>query len=102
MKNEGDVKKYVKKIISSYDADKVWFFMPPANGYGRSGIPDFLGVINGYPFAIETKFGTNQPTNNQVREIHHLTRAGSKVWIVRNTNCDQWASEFRAWAALCL
>lgn len=40
MKNEADVKKAVKKILSSFPADEIWYFMPPANGYGRSGIPD--------------------------------------------------------------
>lgn len=101
MKNEGDVKKAVKKVLGSYDPNELWYFMPPANGYGRSGIPDFLGCYKGQMFAVETKFGYNDPTNNQLREMHHLTRAGSKVWIVRESSVTEWEHEFRGWAALC-
>jgi hypothetical protein len=74
MKNEADVKKVVKKILSSYPETEMWYFMPPANGYGRSGIPDFVGCYKGNFFAIETKFGDNHPTNNQLREIQGLYR----------------------------
>lgn len=101
MKNEGDVKKAVKKVLAEFPADDLWYFMPPANGYGRSGIPDFVGCYKGNTFAVETKFGHNDPTNNQIREIHHLTRSGAKVDIVRETNIEMWADEFRGWAALC-
>ena len=75
--------------------------MPPANGYGRSGIPDFIGCVNGYMFAIETKFGRGTTTDNQEREIAALTRAGAQVWIVRETSVDVWETEFKAWIALC-
>jgi hypothetical protein len=75
--------------------------MPPANGYGRSGIPDFVGCHKGNMFAIETKFGTNATTANQKRELQQLTAAGAEVWIVRETTVDVWALEFKAWVALC-
>ena len=99
MKNEGDVKKIVKDVLK--DTKGCWWFMPPANGYGRSGIPDFLGCVNGYLFAIETKFGRGTTTANQEREIELLSRAKAEVWIVRESSVDQWEAEFRAWAALC-
>lgn len=101
MKNEGDVKKFVKKVLVGYDPDQLWYFMPPANGYGRSGIPDFLGCYKGFMFAIETKFGYNDLSNNQLREVNQLTRSGAKVWIVRESNLHAWQDEFAAWAALC-
>lgn len=98
MKNEGDVKKIVKKTLA--DTDRCWWFMPPANGYGRAGIPDFVGWVNGMPFAVETKFGKGVTTANQNREINDATHAGGEVWIVRETNVDQWVIEFKAWVAL--
>lgn len=98
MKNEGDVKKIVRAVLK--DTDKCWWFMPPANGYGRAGIPDFVGWVNGCPFAVETKFGKGVTTANQNREINEATYAGGEVWIVRETNVDTWVLEFKAWVAL--
>lgn len=100
MKNEGDVKKAVKKILSSVGED-LWYFMPPANGYGRSGIPDFLGCYKGKTFAIETKFGNNSPTNNQLREMKALGTADANVYLVRESNLDTFEAEFMGWVALC-
>ena len=98
MKNEGDVKKIVKDVLKG--TDLCWWFMPSANGYGRSGIPDFVGCVNGSMFAIETKFGKGTTTPNQDREISALIRSGAKVWIVRETSVDVWEMEFKAWVAL--
>ena len=75
--------------------------MPPANGYGRSGIPDFVGCVDGHLFAVETKFGKGTTTANQLRELEALERAGARTWIVRETSVDMWEIEFKAWAALC-
>ena len=100
MKNEADVKKIVKHILTGQKG--CWWFMPPANGYGRAGIPDFVGCVNGFLFAVETKFGKGTTTANQAREIETIQQAGGRVWIVRETSVDTWAIEFRAWAALCL
>lgn len=99
MKNEGDVKKIVKSVLN--DTENCWWFMPPANGYGRSGIPDFVGCVNGCMFAVETKFGKGTTTANQNREITLIGAAGAKVWIVRETTVDNWELEFKAWVALC-
>ena len=101
MKNEKDVKKAVKKILSEYTGAGMWYFMPPANGYGRSGIPDFIGCYKGNMFGIETKFGYNDPTANQVREIQNIIQAKAQCWIVREYTIENWANEFRGWAALC-
>lgn len=100
MKNEGDVKKAVKKILNKAGED-LWYFMPPANGYGRSGIPDFLGCYKGRMFAIETKFGNNSPTNNQLREMKALGDADAQVYLVRESNLDWFEAQFMGWVALC-
>lgn len=100
MKNEADVKKAVKKVLGKYGED-IWYFMPPANGYGRSGIPDFLGCYKGYTFAIETKFGGNMPTNNQVREMNNLKYNGAQVWLINDAVVPDFGAVFDGWAALC-
>ena len=98
MKKEEDVKKVVKAVLK--DTPNCWWFMPPANGFGRSGIPDFVGHVNGYFFAVETKFGKGTTTANQQREIEGIDKANGKVWIVRETSVDYWEIEFKAWVAL--
>ena len=100
MQNEKAVKAQVKKTLQ--DCPRLaWWFMPPANGYGRSGIPDFIGCVNGHMFAVETKSGTNSLTANQLREVEALTQAGAKCWIVREMSLDAFKIEFAAWVALC-
>lgn len=104
MKNEGDVKKAVKdtfKQVSEQYPGKLWWFMPPANGYGRSGIPDFVGCFNGQLFAVETKFASGKLTAHQLNETAALTQANARVWIVRETSVDGFGLEFNAWVALC-
>jgi hypothetical protein len=98
MKKEKDVKDVVKAVLKN--TPNCWWFMPPANGFGRSGIPDFIGNVNGYFFAVETKFGKGTTTANQEREIALITQTGGQVWIVRETSIDYWEIEFKAWVAL--
>jgi hypothetical protein len=88
-------------VLDGYKEAGMWYFMPPANGYGRSGIPDFIGCYKGNMFGVETKFGKNEPTANQVREIHGIIQAKAQCWIVREYTVSDWANEFRGWAALC-
>jgi len=96
-KNEGDVKEVVKKVLKDHGA-KCWWFMPPANGYGRAGIPDFVGALDGHMFCVETKFGPGKPTMNQLREMTLAGVAGAKVWLVNEKNITEWTAEFAGWA----
>ena len=98
MKNEGDVKKIVKDVLKT--TDKCWWFMPSANGFGRAGVPDFVGHVDGNFFAIETKFGKGTTTALQNKEISAILQSGGRVWIVRETSVDVWEMEFKAWVAL--
>lgn len=100
MSNEKHVKENVKRVLAQFGED-LWYFMPPANGYGRSGIPDFLGCYKGKFFAIETKFGSNSLSEHQVRETNAIGVAGAPVWIINNKNIDHFDFEFSAWAATC-
>jgi hypothetical protein len=99
MKNEGDVKKRVKDVLKA--TPNCWWFMPPANGFGRSGIPDFVGHVNGHFFAVETKFGKGTTTANQEREIRTIEQTNGQVWIVNEHNIDLWTVTFAGWRALC-
>ena len=83
MTPEGKVKKQIKQILEELD---VWFFMPPANGYGRAGIPDFVGCLKGRFIAIEAKAGKGTTTALQDREIQRIKNAGGFVLIVNEAN----------------
>jgi hypothetical protein len=104
MKNESDVKARVKKLFKEVAAQhgRLWWFMPSANGFGRAGIPDFVGHVNGCAFAVETKFGKGDLTAHQAKELEVFILAGGKAWIVRETNIDWFENEFAAWVSLCL
>ena len=82
---EGRVKARTRKVLEELEC---WYFMPPANGYGRVGIPDFIGCLNGVFFAIETKAGKNKPTALQLREIDRIKAAGGYAIVVNEENVD--------------
>ena len=82
---EKAVKTKVKAVLES---EGVYYFMPPANGYGRAGVPDFICCINGLFMAIETKAGGNKPTALQIREIETIRRNNGVAVVVDETNWD--------------
>lgn len=82
---EKAVKDKVRAILSAHE---VYYFMPPANGYGRAGIPDFVACVNGKFFAIETKANGNKPTPLQIREIESIRRNNGVAVVVDETNYD--------------
>lgn len=82
---EKAVKAKVKAVLES---EGVYYFMPPANGYGRAGIPDFIICVNGLFFAIETKANGNKPTALQIREIETIRRNNGVAVVVDETNWD--------------
>jgi pantoate kinase len=58
-KSEKDVKTEIKRLLKHHG----WFFwMPPMNGYGASGVSDILAIRDGVFLAIEAKFGANKPS----------------------------------------
>lgn len=79
MKNESDVKKAIKRLLKKHGW---WSFMPAANQYGTSGIPDFICCKNGVFLAIEAKFGYNKPTELQQQRMKEIREhGGHAVWI---------------------
>ena len=95
MTPEGKIKEQVKKTLKELD---IWFFMPPANGYGRAGIPDFIGCLNGLFIAIETKAGKGKTTALQDREIARIKASGGFATVVNENNIDQLKHELEEWA----
>lgn len=80
---EKKVKTAVKKIL---DAHGAYYFMPATGGYGRSGVPDIVGCLNGWFFAIECKAGDNKPTELQNREMDKIGRALGMVMVANEKN----------------
>lgn len=81
-RSEADVKAAVKECLK---AMKAWYFMPSMNGFGRAGVPDIVGILNGVPFAVEAKFGRNKPTPAQKGELVAMTNAGAVAMIINET-----------------
>jgi hypothetical protein len=81
MTPEGKVKAEIKKVLAEYGC---WYFMPAMNGYGRSGIPDFIGCYKGVFFAVEAKSANGKLTPNQEREVAAMLAAGGRVVVARS------------------
>jgi len=83
---ESLVKKNVRKLL---DELKIYHFMPPANGFGRAGIPDIVGCMDGHFIAIECKAGKGTATALQERELNSILNHGGTVFIAREHNLDE-------------
>jgi Holliday junction resolvase len=82
---ENTVKKNVRKLLDSLD---IYHFMPPANGFGRAGIPDIVGCMDGHFIAIECKAGKGTTTALQDRELNAILNHGGTVFIAREHNLE--------------
>jgi len=80
---EAKVKTAVRKLLDSLD---IYHFMPPANGFGRAGIPDIVGCMDGHFIAIECKAGKGTTTALQDRELNAILNHGGTVFIAREHN----------------
>jgi hypothetical protein len=83
---EAKVKLKVRKLL---DELHVYYFFPPANGYGRAGIPDVVGCVHGCFVAIECKAGRGVLTALQERELAKINDAGGFTFVARETNIDE-------------
>ena len=85
-RSEADVKAAVKQALASYPA--TWYFMPYMSGYGRSGVPDFVGCFQDRFFAVETKFAKNKPTPAQKMELKKIHESLGVAMIINENNLD--------------
>ena len=78
---EAKMKEKVDKVLKEAG---VWFFAPQSGIYGRSGIPDRIGILpGGRMIAVEVKADpTKKPTALQVKVINEMMDAGAIVWLV--------------------
>ena len=83
---EVKVKARVRAIL---DALGIYYFMPPANGYGRQGIPDIIGCMDGRFVAIECKAGKGQLTELQKRELDKIMNADGLTFVAREDNLEE-------------
>jgi len=76
---EGKVKAAIKKLL---DEHNIYYFMPATGGYGRSGVPDFIGCARGRFFSIEAKAGKAKPTALQLREMERIKAGGGLAYVI--------------------
>lgn len=83
---ERKVKDKVTALLRGFGA---YYFFPPANGFGRSGIPDIIACYRGQFLAIECKAGKNTATRLQLREIDYINKAGGIALVVNEHNITE-------------
>ena len=70
--------------------------MPPANGYGKTGIADINSLRAGVFLAIEAKFGTNKPTPMQKAFLQSINAENGIAIVVNDRNIEA----FERWMVL--
>ena len=88
MTPEGRIKAKVKKVLDALGAS---WHMPVSTGFGKAGIADFVGCLQGKYFEIECKANGNKPTALQLAHAAEVRRAGG-VWLLiddTNVHCTQ-------------
>ena len=86
MTPEAKVKARAKKILDSLGA---YYFMPATGGFGRSGVPDIVGCLNGVFFGVECKAGKNNPTALQLKEMRKIMDTKGYCVVVNETNVEE-------------
>lgn len=78
---ESKAKDKLRRILKKHGC---YFFFPPANGYGSTGISDVIGCKNGRLFAVEVKADT-KVTALQQKNLDDIVLNGGKAFVVRLT-----------------
>ncbi len=79
------VKAPVKKLLTEHG----WFWwMPPANQYGASGVADIHAVKQGMFMVVETKYNRNDPTPLQMGFLTSVRAERHFAFVVRETTVD--------------
>lgn len=88
MTPEGKTKAKVKKLLVARKlivGDRLYYRMPPANMYGQAGLADFIGMLDGVSFQIETKAGRGKMTALQRKNALEFQAAGGVFFLVDGT-----------------
>jgi Holliday junction resolvase len=87
----------VKKVVTmQLQARGAYYFFPVSGGYGRSGVPDIVGCLDGVFFGIECKAGKNKPTALQWKNINDINKAGGYALVVNEDNMRSFWQEIEA------
>ena len=86
---EKDVKASVKKLL---DKHGYFWWMPPANGFGKVGVSDFNALRAGVFVAVEPKFGGNKPTVQQRAYLESVIAEGGFGFVVDEKTLDKLES----------
>jgi Holliday junction resolvase len=78
MTPEGKVKRKVVEVLKKHE---VWYFFPANNGFGKSGIPDIIAIVDGHFIGVEVKSATGRPTELQKICGKQIEDAGG-TWLV--------------------
>jgi hypothetical protein len=78
---EAKMKKKVDAVLREMG---VWFFAPQSGIYGRSGIPDRIGILpGGRILAVEVKASKRYGlTALQDKTLAEIRTAGGSTWVV--------------------
>ena len=82
MTPEGKVKDKIKALLKRYGA---WYFMTTTAGFGKSGVPDIVGIHKGKGFGIECKAGKGKTTALQDIQLRAIETAGGTALVVNET-----------------
>jgi Holliday junction resolvase len=82
---ESKVKKNVRAILDYFGA---YYFSPATGGYGKSGVPDFVGCYRGKFFAVECKAAGGVTTALQNRELSRILKARGSAFVINEKNTD--------------
>jgi Holliday junction resolvase len=87
----------VKKVVTTQLKERgAYYFFPMTGGYGRSGVPDIIGCIDGLFFGIECKAGKNTTTALQDKNIADIQRTGGCALVVNEQNMHTFWQEIEA------
>src|SRR5210317_2204261 len=78
--------KVKKKVTQHLKTMRAYYFYPVTGGYGKSGVPDVIGCIDGLFFGIECKAGKNKTTPLQDKNIEDILKAGGCALVVNEQN----------------
>ena len=81
MTPEAKIKKEIVAYLKSL-GDKCWWAPYVQNGYGKSGVPDYLVCYRGRFLALEVKKEGGKPTPWQTYQIAAIDKAGGRAEVV--------------------
>ncbi len=92
--SEAKVKDEIKGFLKTL-MPYCWWFMPSMMGYGRKGIPDFIGCYKGAFFSIEAKaHAKSEHSPWQIREAQKIQDALGAHWLVHVENLSAFKANF--------